>query len=155
MSPVSVAGPSALPGNTSPDLAPLDGSRTPRAIAASTVLPTSAGAPRPGASTVALSLRPMLDLRTAMSAPAGAPTAPAKAAGSTSQPPVPPAPPGSPDSPKSPGAGGSSSGGGFSLILLALLVSFGGLAALFFQRLTLAPAPWRPVAFVSLLERPG
>jgi hypothetical protein len=50
---------------------------------------------------------------------------------------------------------GTSSGGGFSptffLVLLAALVS----ARLLYERLRLPDFTWRPVAFVSLQERPG
>jgi hypothetical protein len=42
--------------------------------------------------------------------------------------------------------------GGVALALLGFLLL---LPCLRFSRVQLAPAHWRPVAFVSLLERPG
>ncbi len=64
-----------------------------------------------------------------------------------------------PKAPGAPGGGGSGSGpspsGGFSLSWLAVLMALAGLAALLFERLVLAPAAWRSVALVALLERPG
>jgi hypothetical protein len=50
------------------------------------------------------------------------------------------------------GASGSGSSHGF---FIALLLALGGLAALLCERLRLAPARWRPAAFIALLERPG
>src|SRR5439155_6475854 len=54
------------------------------------------------------------------------------------------------------GASSGGSGGGFSptffLVLLSALVC---LARLLYERLRLPSFSWRPVAFVSLLERPG
>jgi hypothetical protein len=41
------------------------------------------------------------------------------------------------------------------MVVAAILVALLCLSMLGFGRLTLAPARWRPVAFVSLLERPG
>jgi hypothetical protein len=48
--------------------------------------------------------------------------------------------------------GGPGSSHGF---FLALLLTLGGLAVLLSERLRLAPARWRPAAFIALLERPG
>jgi hypothetical protein len=66
--------------------------------------------------------------------------------------------PGAPVGPRQSGgaAGGgvSAFGGAFSVTAVALLVAFAGLAALFFESLTLALTPWRS-AFVAPLERPG
>jgi hypothetical protein len=52
-------------------------------------------------------------------------------------------------------APGPSGGGGFSLSLFILLAFIGVAASRLRERLLSAPAQWRPVAFVSLLERPG
>jgi hypothetical protein len=48
----------------------------------------------------------------------------------------------------------SAFGGAFSVTAVALLMAFVGLAALFFESLTLALTRWRS-AFVAPLERPG
>jgi hypothetical protein len=54
------------------------------------------------------------------------------------------------------GAPGGSSGGGFSpSFFLATLLALAGLARPLCERLRLPSVAWRPVAFVSLLERPG
>jgi len=69
--------------------------------------------------------------------------------------------PGAPGLPMAPGAPGGLSGsgaspfGGFSLSWLAVLMALAGLVALLFERLVVAPAAWRSVALVALLERPG
>ena len=66
--------------------------------------------------------------------------------------------PGAPGLPTAPGGlsgNGISSPGGISLSFLAVLMALAGLAALLFERLTLAPAAWRSVARIALLERPG
>jgi hypothetical protein len=67
-----------------------------------------------------------------------------------------------PDAPESPArsqlSGGDASppGGGFSLSLFALLlIAFAGLAPLLSERLIATSAPWRAVALVVPLERPG
>ena len=64
-----------------------------------------------------------------------------------------------PTAPGAPGGGisgtGSSPSGGFSVSWLAVLMALAGLVALMFERLVLAPAAWRSVALVALLERPG
>jgi hypothetical protein len=53
-------------------------------------------------------------------------------------------------------AGGPGGGGGFSLSSSAILLALIALAASpFLARLLTAPVEWRPVRFVSLLERPG
>jgi hypothetical protein len=52
------------------------------------------------------------------------------------------------------GAGGFANGFGFNT--LAVLAAFMSLAALWFAaRLRIPPVAYRPVAFISLLERPG
>jgi hypothetical protein len=52
--------------------------------------------------------------------------------------------------------GGPGGGGGSSLSSFAILLALIGLAASpFLGRLLTAPVEWRPVPFVSLLERPG
>jgi hypothetical protein len=52
--------------------------------------------------------------------------------------------------------GSSSGGGGFSpSFFLAIILALAGLAHLLCERLRLPTVVWRPVAFVSLLERPG
>jgi hypothetical protein len=56
------------------------------------------------------------------------------------------------------GAGGGATpfGGGLSLSFFALLsMALPGLAPLLSERLLAAPARWRSVAMVVLLERPG
>ena len=72
--------------------------------------------------------------------------------GSTSPSPAPPAP----QAPLT-GASGTGSGGGisFSTAFVAVLLALLLLASTRWSRLVLAPASWRPVAFVWLLERPG
>jgi hypothetical protein len=62
--------------------------------------------------------------------------------------------PGSPVAPSG-AAAGSPAPGGISLSFLAILMALAGLAALIFERLNLAPAAWRSVARLALLERPG
>jgi hypothetical protein len=53
-------------------------------------------------------------------------------------------------------APGGSSGGGFSpSFFLVIVLALAGLARLLCERLRLPSVIWRPVAFVSLLERPG
>jgi hypothetical protein len=53
-------------------------------------------------------------------------------------------------------APGGSSGSGFSpSFFLAILFTLPGLGHLLSERLRLPSVVWRPVAFVSLLERPG
>jgi hypothetical protein len=66
--------------------------------------------------------------------------------------------PGAPGLPTAPGGlsgNGTAAPGGISLSFLAVLMALAGLAALLFERLTLAPAAWRSVARIALLERPG
>jgi hypothetical protein len=55
------------------------------------------------------------------------------------------------------GGSGSSSGSGVAFsTLFALLVSLAAFSAQrFSRRLTLALAPWRPAAFIAVIERPG
>jgi hypothetical protein len=56
----------------------------------------------------------------------------------------------------SPAGGSGGSGGGFApIFFLAILTALVGLARLSYERLRLPSFTWRPVAFVSLLERPG
>jgi hypothetical protein len=56
-------------------------------------------------------------------------------------------------------SGGSGFSGGFGVAfstLFALLVSLAAFSAQrFSRRLTLALAPWRPAAFIAVIERPG
>ena len=69
--------------------------------------------------------------------------------------------PGGPALPATPGAPGGVTGngapplGGLSFTWLAILLALSGLAALLFKRLVLAPAAWRSVARIAVLERPG
>jgi hypothetical protein len=68
----------------------------------------------------------------------------------------------SPNAPPAPlpvPTGSSGSSGGFGVAfstLFALLVSLAAFSAQqFSRRLTLALAPWRPAAFIAVIERPG
>lgn len=64
-----------------------------------------------------------------------------------------------PSSPQAPAPSGAAAGSGAagvaSSTLFALLVSLAAFALRHFTRLQLAPARWRPQAFVAVLERPG
>jgi hypothetical protein len=116
-------------------------------------LPAHAFGPeRPSTGSGNLATIPTLSLNSLASAPltelAGGPGA--RDLGSGDRPANPPTPPGGPD------LGGSSSNSFFSFGLAALLI-----AALYLaasprgRRVRSRPVSWRPVLFVSLLERPG
>ncbi|HEX2414915.1 MAG TPA: hypothetical protein VHJ37_06850, partial [Thermoleophilaceae bacterium] len=67
---------------------------------------------------------------------------------------------GAPQSPQSPApssGAGAAGGSGFAFgTFFALLASLAALAALRYgRRLSLASAPWRPAAFIAVIERPG
>jgi hypothetical protein len=61
--------------------------------------------------------------------------------------------------PPLPSSGGSGASGGSGVAfstLFALLVSLAAFSAQpFSRRLTLALPPWRPAAFIAVIERPG
>jgi hypothetical protein len=56
---------------------------------------------------------------------------------------------------QSSGSAAAGLSGAISSALFALLVSFAAVALTRFARLSLAPARWRPLAFVAVIERPG
>jgi hypothetical protein len=67
-----------------------------------------------------------------------------------------PATPQPPTAPTGMAAGSGGFSGGFGFTTFAVLAAFMGLAALgFAARLRISPVAYRPVAFISLLERPG
>jgi hypothetical protein len=67
-----------------------------------------------------------------------------------------PVAPGVPGGPFALATSGSSGGPGAGAVRLAdLVIDFGALAPAGVSRLSLAPARWRPAAFISLLEEPG
>jgi hypothetical protein len=139
----SAAGTTAMTANRSSGATLADVSPTRRPTAATTGLPAAAAAR-------AFSLLP--DVGRAVPASVAA-TAPASADGAGRSSPMTPSAPGGAGAGVAAGVGGFGGGwsGGPGLLLFALFA----VALCAASRLVLAPAGFRPVVFVSLLERPG